>query len=203
MRSRAERDLSHAKRTSPAECARLLEAAKAEPLVALGMVMGSHGLHGELRVKRFNEESDLLVTRPTVIVRHKGALQVVDVLAARPADRGLYMQLSGTESIEKAKTMHGAELCILRSELPALNEGEFYYTDLDGLEARLPDGTRVGLVETVHEYPASTVLRVALATGVVEVPMRPPYLVAVNVPAGHVVVDQLDDLEVEAPRRGA
>ena len=59
------------------------------------------------------------------------------------------------------------------------------------------DGTAVGRVENVREYPAADVLRVRASDGLWEVPMREPYLVSVDVPGGRVVVDQLDDLELE------
>ncbi|HEX4352308.1 MAG TPA: ribosome maturation factor RimM [Polyangiales bacterium] len=166
-------------------------------LIALGAVVGTHGLRGELRVKQHNLDSELLLELGEILLRQAGAVRLVEIAAARAGAKGLLVKLVGVDSIEAAEPLRGAELCVPRSALPPLEDGEFYHVDLEGLAVETPDGGAVGKVEHVHEYPASEVLRVRTDAGVWEVPMREPYFVSVDLEAGRVVVDRLEDLELE------
>jgi 16S rRNA processing protein RimM len=170
-------------------------------LIALGAVMGSHGVQGELRVKPYNEDSELLPSLEQLVLRTKdGRERMCEIESVRPGTKGWIFAITGIDTPEDAHALLGAELCVPRDELPALGPGEFYFTDLPGLSAVTPDGAPVGRVKEVLEYPASTALAVETSDGVLEVPMIGPYLVSVDVPGGRVIVDHLSDLEIEKPR---
>lgn len=169
-------------------------------LIAVGQVMGVHGVHGDLRIKLHNPESDVLFDLPGVQLRTQAGTCWYDLEQVRPGGKGLLVRLAGIDSTEKAKLLYGHEVCVERSDLPELPAGEFYHCDLEGVPAVNAAGEPVGTVERVVEYPAADVLRVVGPRGVLEVPMREPYLLAVDLEAGHVMVDRLDDLEPEVPR---
>lgn len=181
----------------------LLRSAAAKPdvrWIPLGVVTGAHGLRGALRVKLFNADSQLLHDLPEVALRLQGALQMHRVSEVRETNKGVLLGLSAVQSVEAAEALRGAEVCVPREWLPALDEGEFYFVDLEGLPAYTPSGAQVGVVERVQEYPAAQVLRVVSEEGVREIPMREPYLLDIDLAAGRVVVDELDDLELERPK---
>ncbi|MFI5309252.1 MAG: hypothetical protein ACHQ53_17985, partial [Polyangiales bacterium] len=68
--------------------------------------------------------------------------------------------------------------------------------------AVLPDGRSFGVVERAIEYPAAQVLSVRVQGGaLVEVPLREPYVRELDVEAGSVVVDHVEDLEPIAERK--
>jgi 16S rRNA processing protein RimM len=165
--------------------------------IALGVVIGTHGLRGMLRVKQHNLDSDLLFESSEIVLRLAGALKVHRVSEVRAAPKGLLVQLADVASIEAAELLRSAELCVPRAYLPPLEPGEFYHVDLEGLPVVTPADEPVGIAERVHEYPAAAVLRVRAADGVWEVPMREPYLVDVDLEQGRIVVDALEDLELE------
>lgn len=172
------------------------------PLVPLGALVGAHGVRGELRVKLFNPESDLLEQLGEVLLQREGDAEphLVAITAVRRHKQGLLLSLEGCESREDAEALRGYQLCVPRAALPPLEDGEHYLIDLIGLRALRPDGSEVGEIVDVFEYPASQVLRVAVEGGTLEIPHLPPYLVEVRLDNGVVVVDELDDLEVERPR---
>jgi 16S rRNA processing protein RimM len=168
--------------------------------IPLGAVIGTHGLRGTLRVKQFNADSQLLFELQEIALRLEGELQFHRLSSVREANKGLLVELADVRSVEAAEALRGAELCLPRALLPDLAEGEFYFVDLEGLPVFAQDGAQVGVVERVQEYPAAQVLRVQVAAGMYEVPMREPYLVEVDVAARRVVVAELDDLELERPK---
>jgi 16S rRNA processing protein RimM len=168
-----------------------------ERWIALGVVMGTHGVRGELRVKLHNPESELLFDLDAVQLRIAGELRQYTVEQVRTGGKGVLLRLGGVDTIERAQALRGVELCVGRSRLPALPDGEFYHCDLEGLMLVDASGAPQGKVERVHDYPAASVLRVRTERGVLEVPMREPYLVRIDLAAGYVVADQLEDLEPE------
>jgi 16S rRNA processing protein RimM len=168
-----------------------------ERWIALGIVMGTHGVRGELRVKLHNPESELLFDLDALQLRAAGVLREYAVEQVRAGGKGVLLRLGGVDTIERAQALRGAEVCVARSQLPALPDGEFYHCDLEGLMLVDASGATQGKVERVHDYPAASVLRVRTDRGVLEVPMREPYLVRIDLAAGYVVADQLEDLEPE------
>ena len=180
-----------------------LQKAAAKPdvrWIPLGVVTGTHGLRGSLRVKQWNEDSDLLFDADEIALRLNGELLFHHLSSVREAPKGLLVDLEAVRSVEAAEALRGAELCLPRELLPPLAEGEYYFVDLEGLSVVSVDGTPVGTVERVQEYPASQVLRVLSDAGVYEVPMREPYLVDVDLDARRIVVAELSDLEPEQPK---
>jgi 16S rRNA processing protein RimM len=181
--------------------ARVPTLAPGDRWIVVGQVMGTHGVRGDLRVKMHNPDSELLFDLGELCLRLEGNLSAHRMRSAKPVDKGWLVRLEGTDSVEAARTLQRAEICVPRSALPEPEEGEFYLTDLEGLLAVKPDGSEVGRVLGVLEYPAADVLRIQVEGGTLEVPLAEPYLVAVDLKAGQVVVDELDELEIEKPRR--
>jgi 16S rRNA processing protein RimM len=169
-----------------------------ERWIALGIVMGTHGVRGELRVKLHNPESELLFDLGAVQLRvAKEQHRTYRVDDVRPGGKGVLVRLEGVDTVERAQALRGAELCVARSQLPALPDGEFYHCDLEGLKLVDVSGATQGTIERVQEYPAASVLRVKTERGMLEVPMRDPYLVRIDLEAGYIVADRLSDLEPE------
>ena len=168
-----------------------------DTLVPLGVVIGAHGLRGELRVKPYNPSSELLLSLDRAQLRREGEPGVREraLRHARRHGQILVLSMDGCADRDAAEALRGTELCVDRSALPPLADGEHYLVDLVGLEARLPDGAVVGTVQDAVEYPASCALRIPTARGMLEVPLLPPYVVEVRAPERVVIVDQLDDLE--------
>ena len=170
-------------------------------LVALGAVARPHGVRGEVRVFRYNEDSRLMDSLERVILRRDGELRPVRVLSSRPHGKLLLMTFRGTEGRDAAEALRGVEVCIPRDQLPPPDPDEFYHVDLIGLAAQRPDGIQVGTVSDVIRYPSADCLVLQVPGGVLEVPLLRPYVVDVDVAGGTVVVDHLDDFDVRGAKR--
>lgn len=170
-------------------------------LIALGVVARAHGIRGEVRVKLFNPASDLLFEQRRVWLRREGEVREIRVRQARPEREAALLVLDGIEDRDQADALRGSEVCVPREMLPALEPGEIYFADVEGLPARTPDGADAGQVVRVVEYPTAQCLLLRSTDGDREVPMVEPYLVRVDLDGGFVVVDRLEDLPPERPRR--
>jgi 16S rRNA processing protein RimM len=174
-----------------------------EPLVELGVVVRPHGIYGEFTVKLFNPESNVIRRQKEVVLRTDAATRTVQITGYRPVKKGYgLLRVDGCDSKESAEAFRGASVCVPRKSLPALSKDEYYFADLAGLTAILSTGEPLGEIQQVIAYPAADVLLVRATDGSVEVPMLQPYLVKVDVSAGHVVVDHIEDLERLRPKKG-
>src|SRR5262245_26354586 len=103
-------------------------------LVELAAVVRSHGLRGELLLKPFNPDSTLLGEVEHVLLKARdGALREFSLSAVRPHAEYLLVSLGGVESREQADALRGNLVCVTRTQLPPLEEGEYYLMDLVGL----------------------------------------------------------------------
>lgn len=179
----------------PASASRGARGTDAEALVPIGVVIGAHGIAGELRVKLHNPASEALDTARRVFLREGGgAAEQVRVRSRRRHNELVLLTLETCGDRDAALSLRGREVCVPRSALPPLAEGEHYLIDLVGLRAQRPSGEHVGVVEAVIPYPTVDALCIRSADRVLEVPMLAPYFVEARVAEGVIVVDQIEDL---------
>jgi 16S rRNA processing protein RimM len=168
-----------------------------EPLVPLGVVVGAHGVRGELRVKLHNPSSEVLDRRKSIVLREGDKLSEHRVTERRRHQDLLLLTIEGCGDRDAAIALRGREVCVPRSQLPQLPPGEHYIIDLVGLRAQRPDGQSIGNVESVIPYPTVDALCVRTEAGVIEVPVLAPYFVEARVEDGVVVLDHLEDFAPE------
>jgi 16S rRNA processing protein RimM len=158
--------------------------------VAVAEVARPHGVRGELRLKVYNPDTEVLAKGRRVLVRMPSAKaepRRVLLTAVRPIEGGLLVRLEGVETRDDAEAMRGATLYVDRDELPEPEEGEFYAHDVEGARAELVSGDVIGTVERLVSYPTCDVLLVETVEGArIEVPLTDTFVDEVDVEA-HVV----------------
>jgi 16S rRNA processing protein RimM len=106
--------------------------------LVLAEVLGAHGIKGGVKVRPLLEEPTFLVGLQSLALApgskmRPGASRDVKVISLRPQGRGWVAQLSGVEDRTSAEGLKGMELLGPASLLPALEDGDFYWRDLEGL----------------------------------------------------------------------
>lgn len=133
--------------------------------VTLAVVIGAHGVTGEVRLKVFAE--DLAAHRSF----NGGALTLK---AVRDGPNGAIARFAEIPDRTAAEKLRGTELTVARAALPPLGEGEYYHADLIGLAAVSEAGEVIGTVATVENFGAGDVLEIERPDGKrFMVPMRP------------------------------
>jgi 16S rRNA processing protein RimM len=174
-----------------------------EAWVPLAEVARPHGVRGELRLRPFNRDSDLLLEIDEVMVRFSdGEEQEVTVEAARRANDAILITLTSVDDRNRANELRGAVLCVRRSEFPPVEPGEFYACDVEGARVVLDPGASeerrdVGKVKALRTYPTADVLVVAAADGGrdLEVPLVDAIVREVDVASGIVTIATLEGVE--------
>ena len=166
--------------------------------VPLAAVSRPHGVKGEVRLKLFNQDSDVLLFQEEVLVRlETGVEHEVSVDHARRAGDAILMKLYSVDDRDRAAELRGALVCAKRESFPEPAEGEFYTCDAIGARVIFPTGEELGIVHEILEYPSSDVLVVRAADGGKdwEVPLLARFVKEVDVTAGVVSLVTLDGLE--------
>jgi 16S rRNA processing protein RimM len=112
----------------------------------------------------------------------------------RQTPKGFLVDLEGVESREEAGALRGAELLLDRSELDGLEEEEYYFDDLVGLEAVDERGEVLGQVTEVLENPAHETLVVENEGGEISmIPFVAEQVPGVDLARGRVLVRPLPE----------
>jgi len=166
--------------------------------VPLAEVMRPHGVRGEVRLRPFNRDSDLLLALDEVLVRFaEGDEQEISVDSARRANDAILMKLCSVDDRERADDLRGATVCARRSDFPSLEPGEFYACDVEGARVVVGGGEELGQVIELKTYPTVDVLVVTAKDGgrPWEVPLVASVVREVDIPAGLVTLVGLDGVE--------
>lgn len=136
--------------------------------VTLAVIIGAHGVAGEVRLKLFADDVSSLKAHKTF---NGGALTMT---SARAVPNGAIARFSEIADRNAAEAVRGTELTVARDALPPLAEGEYYHTDLIGRPCVTTEGATVGTCIAVENYGASDVLEIERPDGkTFMVPMTP------------------------------
>lgn len=172
-----------------------------EAWVPLAEIARPHGVKGEVRLKLFNSDSDVLLHQDEVLVRLKdGEEHEVSVDGARRADQAILMKLHSIDDRDRADEIRGALVCVKRKEFPPLLPGEFYTCDVLGAKVVVlgTDPLReLGTVRDLKSYPSVDVLVVRDPDGGKdwEIPLVAAFVASLDVEKGLVELDTLEGIE--------
>ena len=119
--------------------------------VTLAVIIGAHGVAGEVRLKVFAED-----LKPYKSFNN-GTLTLKSV---RPGSNGAIARIAEVNDRNAAEGLRGTELTVPRSALPLLGEGEYYHADLLGLPAISTDGEALGVVVAIDNFGAGDVIEI-------------------------------------------
>lgn len=132
--------------------------------IAIGTVYGSHGVRGHLKVGSFSGEFDHFRVLENVQLRSGDRRREFVVQEVRVTERHALMKLEGIESPEEAKAWYRWELWVPREQACPLGEGEYYASDLHGLQV-VCGGETVGTVVAVWDGGAGDLLEIERPDG--------------------------------------
>jgi 16S rRNA processing protein RimM len=121
--------------------------AKTQKPVTLGRISGVFGVKGWVKVHSYTEPRENVVAFSTWLVKARGGERRFEVEAGHAQGAGVVAKLRGLDDREQARELIGADIVVERSELPECAPGEYYWTDLEGLEVRTTEGQVLGTVD--------------------------------------------------------
>ena len=138
-----------------------------ESRVTLAAIAGAHGLGGEVRLKLFTEDLSRYKTLDA-------AGRMLTLVKLRPGPNGAVARFAEIPDRTAAEAMRGTALTIGRDELPPLEEGEYYHSDIIGLPCLTDAGAPIGTVVAIENFGAGDVIEIEKPDGRrFMIPMKP------------------------------
>jgi 16S rRNA processing protein RimM len=125
-------------------------------LVPLGHVSGVHGIQGWVKIHSRTEPREAIFEYQPWLLGESH--QEVRLRQGKKHGNRLIALLEDTESRELAEAWVNQPIAVHRDQLPELPPGEFYWTDLLGLEVRLEDGQTLGTIDNMLATGANDVM---------------------------------------------
>ncbi len=160
--------------------------------ICLGLIVGSKGLRGEVRVKSYTEDPQDVAAYGPVFTGDGRTLTLTVTGAAAGV---VIAKVDGVTDRTAADALKGLELFVPRSALPPPGTDSLYQADLIGLRAERTDGEVLGTVVAFHNYGGGDVMEVKDAGGEeILIPFTEAAIAEVDMAARRVLVTPLPGL---------
>ena len=126
--------------------------------VLLGKMVGVHGVRGDLKLESYTEPRLQIFRYQPWLVRSAESERTFAGCSGRASGKGLVAQLPGIADRDAAIALVGADIWVARSALPAPQPGEYYWSDLEGLEVVTDTGIALGRVSHLVATGSNDVL---------------------------------------------
>ncbi|HEY4367320.1 MAG TPA: ribosome maturation factor RimM [Steroidobacteraceae bacterium] len=154
----------------------------------LGKVASPFGVKGWVKIVSFTDPIDNILDYSTLQLGSGDKWTPIRVEDGQVTGKGVIAKLAGIGSPELARTKTGLELGVWRSELPPPAPGQYYWSDLEGLEAVSATGEWLGRIDHFRTTPTGPVV---IVQGEQEhwIPFVKDRIVKVDMEAARVVLD--------------
>ncbi len=127
-------------------------------LFPIGRVVKPHGVKGKMKVEYFGDDLRRFFSYREIFIRNEtGDLQSYEILEVVTQPPRLILRLRGVEKIEETEPLLGKEIFVGKEAFPELEEGEYYWADLLGMEVETQEGKRIGKVKGIFPTGANDV----------------------------------------------
>jgi 16S rRNA processing protein RimM len=142
-----------------------------DDLIQIGTFTAPHGLHGAIKLRAIGQPDALLELR-RIYIPNKGWLGVKQIVLH---DVIPVLMVAGVNSRADALTLHSLEVYAEKNKVH-LEPDTFYYHDLIGRAVVAPDGSSLGVVQSMIDTGVQDILVVRHNGREVLVPLQAPYV---------------------------
>jgi len=116
----------------------------------IGKIVGVHGIRGNLKVHSYAESSAIFTSGNQIwVMDASGSETPFEIKQGAPHKKGILLSLHGIENRDAAEKLVNAGIFIDKSVLPGLEEGEYYWSEIIGLEVFEKDKEYLGRVASI------------------------------------------------------
>ncbi|EGZ48527.1 ribosome maturation factor RimM [Neisseria wadsworthii] len=157
--------------------------------VAMGYIKGAFGIKGWVKVAANTEYPDSLLDYAEWRLVKDGQINNVAVESGKLVGGELQVKFEGVDDRDIAHALRGYTIEIPREEFAPVEEDEYYWADLVGMEVFNRDGVSLGKVENLMETGAHDVLMVNGSHGKKLIPFVSHYIDRVDFETQSITVD--------------
>lgn len=167
-------------------------------LVNVGRITAVYGIKGWVKVHSYTEPQENLFSYHPWLLKTRHGVKKIEIDDARPHGNAFVAHIVGVDDRDLALEYTAADIAIERDLLPELDDGEYYWSQLEGLVViSCYEGKeqRLGVVSKIMETGANDVLVVTADADSIDkrerlIPYVPEqFVVSVDLVAGEMRVD--------------
>ncbi len=128
-----------------------------DELICVGHFLGAQGIKGWVRIFSNTSPRENIVNYSPWVIEQGGEFRTVKV-QGRLQGKNVLARLDGCEDRNQAEELKGCRIFIEPAQLPRLQAGEYYWSDLIGLSVESLQGEPLGVVASMLETGANDVL---------------------------------------------
>jgi 16S rRNA processing protein RimM len=131
-----------------------------ENLVCVAKITSPHGVRGAVKLKTFTEDPESI--RDYSPLYSKDGKEKFEITILSSKEGMLIAKISGVNDRNEAASLRGRELYADKNLFPDLEEDEFYYDDLIGMQVVLENGEEFGSVVNLHNFGGGDLVEISL-----------------------------------------
>lgn len=124
----------------------------------MGRIVGLFGVRGWVKVFSYTEPREAVLNYEGLLLGQDGKWQAATVAEGQRHGKSVIARLEGIDDRDQAAALVGADIGVSREHMPEPGEGQYYWSDLIGLQVVHLDGTVLGKVDTMLETGAHDVM---------------------------------------------
>ena len=125
-----------------------------EDLIPIAKFGKTHGLIGQITIISFCNPPENLLEYKNLF--HENGEKICAQLNQK--NKKILATLNGLTSIDDVAYLVNKMIYISKNELPTLNDGEFYWEDLIGMNVINHSGTKLGAIEKIENHGATDLI---------------------------------------------
>ena len=164
-----------------------------EEKIVMGKILGPHGIKGWIKIHPFTEKKDSLIDHKILMASKDEKLwQSFEVESMDVGDKFILAKFKGVDDRNAAEKLNKFFISLDKSSLPKLDENNYYWHELIGLDVKNNEGMLFGKVDSLIETGANDVL-VVLGDKEYLIPYIKQVILEVNLETNMIRVDWQDD----------
>ncbi len=140
-------------------------------MLLAGTITGAYGIKGWVKIHSYTEPQENFLQFSEWRLKRRGVLEPIEFDAGKRHGKGLVAHIAGVDDRTQAESYRGLEIAVPATELPTLEEGDYYWHQLQGLRVWCVTGEDrylLGEVDYLIETGANDVLVVRACSGSID-----------------------------------
>jgi len=162
---------------------------KQTDLVELGNINGVFGIQGWVKVFSHTSPRIQVTDYRRWLLKHNGQEREYRVLRGRVQGKAIVAQLEGVDDRNQSEALVGATIYVHQDQLEKLGEGEYYWSELVGLQVYTQEGVDLGKVDWLFETGNNDVMVVAGDKERFIPYIKDNFVKVIDLNAGKIIVD--------------
>lgn len=157
--------------------------------INVGRISGVFGVKGWVKVFSFTDARENILNYSPWLLKKDKETRLVDVIDGNLQGKAVVARLDGVNDRDQAASLMGWDIFITPDQLPKAANGEYYWSDLIGLNVETNLGVQLGIVDSLLETGANDVLIVKGERERVIPFLQGQTIINIDLDAGRMIVD--------------